>query len=190
MGCSWPALLHTAYKYGKRILQFVLYHPRGMCGLFHWVWPGLTETCCNPVVYCTVSYVYCSKLQEPGSLGSSTRPFAYLTVRSTGWFKMMDSISYVYISWTIHGMWMIYITFERGSPKFSNTTARALAYRTAVQQRQLRAKWLLCSTIFFTFVSSLKLSRRLLCSVRFVFVSTFSLQRGRAFVAGITNLSK
>jgi len=60
----------------------------------------------------------------------------------------MDSISYVYISWTIHGMWMIYITFERGRPKFSNTTARALAYRTAVQQRQLRAKWLLCSTRF------------------------------------------
>jgi len=41
---------------------------------------------------------------------------------------------------------MIYITFERGGPKFSNTTARALAYRTAVQQRQLRAKWLLWST--------------------------------------------
>ena len=44
-----------------------------------------------------------------------------------GWFKKMDSISYVYISWTIHCMWMIYITFERGGPKFSNTTARALA---------------------------------------------------------------
>jgi hypothetical protein len=26
---------------------------------------------------------------------------------------------------------MIYITFERGDPKFSNTTARALALRTA-----------------------------------------------------------
>jgi len=49
------------------------------------------------------------------------------TVCNTGWFKKMDSISYVYISWTIHGMWMIYITFERGGPKFSNTTARALA---------------------------------------------------------------
>jgi len=24
-------------------------------------------------------------------------------------------------------MWVIYITFERGGPKFSNTTARALA---------------------------------------------------------------
>ena len=42
---------------------------------------------------------------------------------------------------------MIYITFERGGPKFSNTTARALAYRTAVQQRQLGAKWLLCSHV-------------------------------------------
>ena len=45
----------------------------------------------------------------------------------TGWLKKMDSISYVYISWTIHGMWMIYITFERGGPKFSNITTRALA---------------------------------------------------------------
>ena len=43
------------------------------------------------------------------------------------WFKKMDSISCVYISWTIHRMWMIYTTFERGGPKFSNTTARALA---------------------------------------------------------------
>jgi len=51
---------------------------------------------------------------------------------------------------------------------------------TAVLQRQLRTKWLLCSTRFFL--------RRLLCSVRFVFVSTFNLQRGRSFVVGITNL--
>ena len=42
----------------------------------------------------------------------------------------------------------------------------------------------------FAFVSSLKLSRRLLCSVSFVFVSTFNLKRGRTFVVGITNLSK
>jgi len=33
---------------------------------------------------------------------------------------------------------MIYITFERGGPNFSNTTIRALALRTAVQQQQLR----------------------------------------------------
>jgi len=58
----------------------------------------------------------------------------------------MDSISYIYISLTIHGMWLFYITFERGGPKFSNTTARMLPLCTAVQQRQLRAKWLLCST--------------------------------------------
>ena len=108
----------------------------------------------------------------------------------TGWFKETDSISYIYISWTIIGVWMIYMTFEGEGPKFSNTTARALAWRTAVQQCQLRAKGLLCSTRFFAFVSSLKLRRRLLYSVRFVFVSTFSLQRGRAFVVGITNLSK
>ena len=49
------------------------------------------------------------------------------TVQYTAWFKKIDSISYVCISWTIHGVWMIYITFERGGPKFSNTNARALA---------------------------------------------------------------
>jgi len=74
--------------------------------------------------------------------------------------RKMDSILYIYISWTIHSMWLIYITFERWGPKFSNSTARALAYCTAVQQSQLRAKWLLCSTRFFAFVSSLELSRR------------------------------
>ena len=63
------------------------------------------------------------------------------------WFKKMDSISYIYISWTIHDTWMTYITFEREGPKFSNTTARALAWRTALQQRQLRAQRLLCSTL-------------------------------------------
>ena len=41
----------------------------------------------------------------------------------TAWLKKTDSISYVYISWTILGMWMIYITFEREGPKFSNTAA-------------------------------------------------------------------
>jgi len=30
----------------------------------------------------------------------------------------------------------------------------------------------------------------MLCSVRFVFVSTFNLQRGRAFVFGVINLNK
>ena len=54
------------------------------------------------------------------------------SVSYTAWFKKMDSISYVYISWTIHGMWIIYITFETGDPKFSNTTARVLAKRKAM----------------------------------------------------------
>jgi hypothetical protein len=48
---------------------------------------------------------------------------------------------------------MIYITFESGDPKFSNTAAKALAQQTAVQQRQLRAKWVLCSKRFFAFMS-------------------------------------
>jgi hypothetical protein len=68
-------------------------------------------------------------------------------INYTAWFKKMNSILYVYISLTIHGMWIIYTAFERGGPKCSNTIARALAYRTAVQQRQLRAKWLLCSHV-------------------------------------------
>ena len=59
---------------------------------------------------------------------------------------------------------MIYITFERGGPKFSNTTARALAYRTAVQQRQLRAKWLLCSTRFFA-------RKKILCCIVAILLS-------------------
>jgi hypothetical protein len=33
--------------------------------------------------------------------------------RTWRWLKKMDSISYVYISRTIHGMWIIYITFEK-----------------------------------------------------------------------------
>jgi len=64
------------------------------------------------------------------------------------WFKKMGSISYVYISWTINDMWMIYITFERRVPIFLDNNARSLAYCTAVQQRHLRTKWLQCSTRF------------------------------------------
>ena len=36
----------------------------------------------------------------------------------TEWFKKMDLNSYVFISWTVHGMWTICITFEREDPKF------------------------------------------------------------------------
>ena len=83
---------------------------------------------------------------------------------------------------------MIYIPFERGGHKFSNTTARALASRRAAAS--VENKMATMQHNIFAFVSSLKLSRRLLYSVRFVFVSTFNLRRGRAFVVGITNLSK
>jgi hypothetical protein len=43
----------------------------------------------------------------------------------TGWLKKMDSISYGYTFWSVHHIWMIYITFERGGPEIWNTTARA-----------------------------------------------------------------
>ena len=56
---------------------------------------------------------------------------------------------------------------------FFSIIDKAFAYCIIVQQRQLRAK-LLCIKRFFAFVSSLKLSRRLMCSVRFVLVSTFN----------------
>jgi len=64
------------------------------------------------------------------------------------WFKTKDSISSVYISRTINGMWIICITFERRDPKFSSFIL-GLSSSTAVQQRQLRAKWLLGSTRIF-----------------------------------------
>ena len=92
----------------------------------------------------------------------------------------------------LRAKWLLCSTtfFEMGMPHIPSTTARALVYSTTVQQRQLRAKWLLWSTRLFAFVSSTKHSRQPTCSARFVFVSTFNLQRGRAFVVGITNLSK
>jgi len=50
----------------------------------------------------------CKVLCQIKVRNSTCRWFHY---KNTGWFKKMDSISYVYISWTIHGMWMTYITF-------------------------------------------------------------------------------
>jgi len=108
----------------------------------------------------------------------------------TGWFKMMDSNSYVYISWTIHGMWMIYITFERGGLNFQIPPLERSPSAQPCSSVSWEQNGYYAAQDYFAFVSSLRLSRRLLCSVRFVFVSTFSLQRGRAFVVGITNLSK
>jgi len=53
---------------------------------------------------------------------------------------------------------MIYITFERGGPKFSNTTARALALAQSHEAASVESKM---ATIehedFFACVSSLKL---------------------------------
>ena len=76
----------------------------GVIGIFHWHDP-------------------CGRAMALGS----TQPRREMSTRNTGWLKNIDSISYVYISWTLHGMWMIYITFERGGPKFLNTIARAFA---------------------------------------------------------------
>jgi hypothetical protein len=59
-----------------------------------------------------------------------------------------------------------------------------------VKQRQLWTKWLLCSTKLFAFMSSLKPSWRLRCSVLFIVVSTMNLQRGRALVFEVINLNK
>jgi len=49
-----------------------------------------------------------------------------INTHNMGWLKKMDSIFYIYIFWTIHCIWMIYITFERGDSKISNTITRAL----------------------------------------------------------------
>ena len=58
----------------------------------------------------------------------------------------MYSISYVHISWTIHGMWMIYITFETGCPKFSNTatTASVDSKMVTMQHKNFLGKNILC----------------------------------------------
>jgi len=83
---------------------------------------------------------------------------------------------------------MIYIMFEREVPRFLTTppecspSAQMCSSISWEQNGYYAAQ--------FSFVILLKLSRRLLFSVRFVFVSTFNLQRGRAFVVGINNLSK
>jgi hypothetical protein len=99
----------------------------------------------------------------------------------------MDSVSYVYFSGTIY---CICLKSQLVVLQFSKSSARALVYLATVQQRQFRTKWLLWNTKCFAFFRSLKLSLPLLYSVRFVFVSTFNLQLGRAFAVGITNLSK
>jgi len=44
----------------------------------------------------------------------------------------MDSILYIYISWTIHDIWMTYITFERRHPTFSITMGFRLMHNRTV----------------------------------------------------------
>jgi hypothetical protein len=53
---------------------------------------------------------------------------------NTAWLKKMDSISYVYISWTVHGTCMIYIIFEKEGPKIFKYHRRSarLAHSRAV----------------------------------------------------------
>jgi len=53
--------------------------------------------------------------------------YIYIYIYMYKVIKKIDSISYVYISWTIHGiLWMMYITCEKGSPQCLNTIARTL----------------------------------------------------------------
>ena len=90
---------------------------------------------CRSVLLCSFNCITGTIHVTEGYSCLSRRPLAaspavYYTSKwdkNSGWFKKTDTISYAYISWTIHGMWMIYITLERGGPKFSNITARALA---------------------------------------------------------------
>ena len=83
---------------------------------------------------------------------------------------------------------MIYITFERGDPKVSNTTARRLGkHNTAASVESKMATMqhkIFCVREFIKTESATAVQRA------FIFVSTFNLQRGRAFVVGITNLNK
>ena len=70
---------------------------------------------------------------------------------------------------------MICITFEREDSIFQTLIECVLAHSRAAASFENKMATMQ-HKIFFTFVSSLKLSQRLLCSVRFVFVSTFNLQ--------------
>jgi len=67
--------------------------------------------------YRSFSSSLCNLLHSPGTsslLGQDVSFFFKEAIQLgtynyyTAWFKKMDSISYVYISWTIYGMWMIY----------------------------------------------------------------------------------
>jgi len=82
--------------------------------------------------------------------------FRGTTLRSLGIYSVIQNngLNFVRLYFLNYRCYMIDLyKLERGDPRFINTTARALAYPTAVQQRQLRTKWLLCSKIYLAFVS-------------------------------------
>jgi len=60
-----------------------------------------------------------------------------IEILNTPWFKKINSISYIYISWTIQDMWIIYNTFERGGPVFVNNIARALHFSVSPMYHEL-----------------------------------------------------
>ena len=109
--------------------------------------------------------------------------------KSTAWFKKMDSILYIYVSWTIQGMWMFYTTFQRRGSKFSNTivqrspsascAAASVESKMATMQHKI-----FCVPEFIKTESPTAVQRAF--RLRF----NINLQRGRAFVVEITNFSK
>jgi hypothetical protein len=84
----------------------------------------------------------------------------------------------------LHNIW------KRGfwSSNYHRYSAR-LAHSRAAASVESKMANIQLKFFFFALVNSLDLSRRLRCSVRFVFVSTLNLQRRRAFVLGIANFS-
>jgi len=85
----------------------------------------------------------------------------------TGWFKKMDSISCVYISWTIQGMWKIYITYDRGGPKFSNTTGWMLKRR-----RNARCTAVADSVLINSRTQKILWTQKILCCIVAILLST------------------
>jgi hypothetical protein len=79
----------------------------------------------------------------------------------------MDPNSCCYILWTKHRIRMIYIPFEKGGSNVSITTITWLTKPIALQQHQLRPRWLLRSSESFPLVNSLDLSQRLRFSIMF-----------------------
>ena len=98
-------------------------------------------------------------------------------------FVRLNFLNYIWYVNDLHNIW------ERRSYifKYHRQSARLAHSRAAAS---VESKMAAMQHKIFCLMDSLKLSRRLLYSVRFVFVSTFNLQQGRAFVVGITNLSK